>query len=74
MTVWSLFPRGTQYFGPGKQDVMVNYIVDDLDGMLESLRKAGATVDEKQEEYEYGKFGWATDAEGNRFELWQLPS
>jgi predicted enzyme related to lactoylglutathione lyase len=74
MTVWSLFPRGTQYFGASKQEVMVNYIVDDLDGMLEALRAAGASVDDKREDYDYGRFGWATDPEGNRFELWQPPS
>jgi predicted enzyme related to lactoylglutathione lyase len=71
MTVWALFPRETKYFGPGGQTFMVNYIVDDLDGMLETLRAAGATVDEHRGDYDYGRFGWATDAEGNRFELWQ---
>jgi predicted enzyme related to lactoylglutathione lyase len=50
---------------------MVNYRVDDLDGMLERLRSAGVEVDERIEEYDFGRFGWATDPEGNRFELWQ---
>ena len=70
MTVWSLFPRDTAKF-PGPQVVMVNYIVDDLDGMLQALREAGAKVDDKREDYPYGRFGWATDPEGNRIELWQ---
>jgi hypothetical protein len=25
------------------------------------------------EEYEYGKFGWIMDPEGNRVELWEPP-
>ena len=50
---------------------MVNYRVDDLDAMLEQLRAAGAEVDDKVEEQEFGRFGWAVDPEGNRFELWQ---
>jgi predicted enzyme related to lactoylglutathione lyase len=50
---------------------MVNYRVDDLDAMLQQLRGAGAEVDEKVEEQEFGRFGWAVDPEGNRFELWQ---
>ena len=50
---------------------MVNYRVDDLDAMLAQLRAAGAEVDEKVEEQEFGRFGWAVDPEGNRFELWQ---
>ncbi len=74
MTVWSVFPRDTKYFGAANPSFMVNYIVDDLDGMLAELRAAGANVDEKQEDHEYGRFGWVTDPEGNRIELWQPPS
>ncbi len=69
-TVWSLFPGDTGYW-PDEQQVMVNYRVDDLDAMLQQLRAAGAEVDEKVEEQEFGRFGWAVDPEGNRFELWQ---
>ena len=50
---------------------MVNYRVTDLDAMLAQLRSAGVDVDVRVEEHEYGRFGWATDPEGNRFELWQ---
>jgi predicted enzyme related to lactoylglutathione lyase len=74
MTVWSLFRRDSDYFGPGSQAAMVNYIVDDLDGMLAALRAAGANVDPKREDSEYGRFGWVTDPEGNRIELWQPPA
>jgi predicted enzyme related to lactoylglutathione lyase len=28
-------------------------------------------VDPKREGYEYGRFGWFIDPEGNRVELWQ---
>jgi hypothetical protein len=31
----------------------------------------GVTVDEKRESYDFGKFGWITDREGNRVELWR---
>ena len=68
---WAVFPAGTDYFGSREQAVMVNYRVDDLDGVLERLRKAKALVDDRVEEHEYGRFGWAFDPEGNRFELWQ---
>ena len=47
--------------------------VDDLEGMLQALQDAGAQVDDRREESEYGKFGWVTDPEGNRLELWQPP-
>jgi predicted enzyme related to lactoylglutathione lyase len=39
--------------------------------MLAQLRSAGVTVDEKVQSEDYGKFGWAIDPEGNRFELWE---
>lgn len=71
MTVWSAFPKDTDYFGSGAAPMMVNYRVQDLDAMLEQLRDAGAEVDARIEEYDYGRFGWAKDPEGNRFELWE---
>ena len=70
-TTWSLFKAETTHFGPGPQTAMVNYRVDDLDGILEQLAAAGATIDPKRDEADYGKFAWAFDPEGNRFELWQ---
>ncbi|HEV3167903.1 MAG TPA: VOC family protein [Isosphaeraceae bacterium] len=73
MTVWSLFPKDTEYFGKTNPAFMVNYIVDDLDGMLEVLRAAGANVDDRREDSEYGRFAWVTDPEGNRVELWEPP-
>jgi predicted enzyme related to lactoylglutathione lyase len=50
---------------------MVNFTVRDLDAMLAQLRAAGIEVDDEVEEFEFGRFGWAKDPEGNRIELWQ---
>ena len=72
-TVWSTFPADTDYFSPGTSPFMLNYCVADLTAMLEQLRAAGVPVDDRIEESEFGRFGWATDPEGNRFELWQPP-
>ena len=70
-TVWSTFPTDTAYFGPAPSSCMLNYRVRNLDAILAQLRAAGARVDDKVEDYDYGRFGWATDPEGNRFELWE---
>jgi predicted enzyme related to lactoylglutathione lyase len=42
--------------------------------MLAQLRGAGVSVEEHVEEMEFGRFGWATDPDGNRFELWEPAS
>jgi predicted enzyme related to lactoylglutathione lyase len=72
-TVWSLFPEDTEYFGSDAQRAMVNYRVADLDDVLAALRREGVTVDERTQETPEGRFGWITDPEGNRIELWQPP-
>jgi predicted enzyme related to lactoylglutathione lyase len=69
-TVWSIFAGDTDYWPASKQG-MLNYRVRDLDAMLAQLREAGVEVDDNVQEFEYGRFGWAVDPEGNRFELWQ---
>jgi len=71
MTVWSLFPSDTEYFDPSKAPFMINYRVENLVGFLEQLRSEGVEVDERVEEYDYGRFGWLMDPEGNRIELWE---
>lgn len=73
VTVWAIFAADTDYFGPSGQQSLVNYRVGDLNAMLAQLRDAGVSVEEKIEESELGRFGWATDPEGNRFELWEQP-
>jgi predicted enzyme related to lactoylglutathione lyase len=70
-TVWSAFPSDTDYLGAPSARFMVNYRVANLDAMLAQLRAAGTRVEETIEEYEYGRFAWAQDPEGNRFELWE---
>jgi predicted enzyme related to lactoylglutathione lyase len=71
-TVWSAFPDDTSYFGQNsRQQAMINYRVDDMDEMLESLKAAGVWVDPHREDYAYGRFAWIKDCDGNRVELWQ---
>jgi predicted enzyme related to lactoylglutathione lyase len=71
-TAFAPFPTHTDYLGRPEQQWMVDFRVRDLDAMRDQLRAAGATVEEATEEMEgIGRFGWAVDPEGNRFELWQ---
>jgi predicted enzyme related to lactoylglutathione lyase len=73
ITVWYAATAADEYFGPPEQRVMVNYRVRDLDAMLAQLRAAGVPTDDRVEVSAHGRFGWATDPEGNRLELWQPP-
>jgi predicted enzyme related to lactoylglutathione lyase len=71
-TVFATFEAGTDYFGPGPQQSMLNFRVGDLQAMLDQLRSKGADVDEETQELEgVGRFGWVTDPQGNRIELWE---
>jgi predicted enzyme related to lactoylglutathione lyase len=72
VTVFATFDSDTEYFGSPDQRTMLNFRVRDLDAMLAQLRAKGADVAETTEELEgVGRFGWVTDPEGNRIELWQ---
>ena len=70
MIAFAFFSQNSGYF-PTTQPAMINLQVDDLDALLDQLAADGIAVDPKRENYEYGKFGWITDPEGNRVELWQ---
>ena len=70
-TVWSAMPESTEYYAPSASPFMINYRVDDLDALLKVLREEGVEVVGEPEVYEYGKFGWVMDPEGNKIELWE---
>ena len=70
--VFATFESETDYFGARAQQAMINFRVRDLDAMLAQLRAGGADVaGETQDMDGVGRFGWVTDPEGNRIELWQ---
>ncbi len=70
-TVWSPFAADSTHF---PNALMINYRVKDLRAMLAQLREAGVAVEDKVDESDFGAFGWFTDPEGNRVELWQPPA
>ena len=50
---------------------MVNYRVENLEELLKILKGEGVTIVGEMETYDYGKFGWILDPEGNKIELWE---
>lgn len=72
-SLWAALAADDRAWGPGRPTAQVNYRVDDLDRLLSQLRRAKVRVDDTIEESSHGRFGWAYDPEGNRFELWEPP-
>jgi len=71
-TTWSIFRKQSDYFSPSVSPLMINYRVDDLDGLLNAMRADGVAI-EKREDSDYGCFAWVMDPEGNKIELWEPP-
>jgi predicted enzyme related to lactoylglutathione lyase len=70
-TQWSPFPETTKYFAPSTRDFMINYRVENLEALVDQLKKDSVTVADKIETVEYGKFVHIIDLEGNKVELWE---
>jgi len=73
VTVWTIFPSSTAYFAPG-QPLMVNYLVDDLDALLDRLKQEGVRIDDNRMNESFGRFAWIYDLDGNKIELWEPPA
>ena len=68
---WSPFKKGSEYFAPSKKDFMINYRVQNLEGLVKQLRDDGVTILDEIDSYDYGKFIHIMDHEGNKIELWE---
>ena len=71
VTVWTIFPASSDYFEPSHAPFMFNYIVDDLDALLNRLKQEGVKIDPKRMDESYGRFAWIYDVDGNKIELWE---
>ncbi|HEY1040901.1 MAG TPA: VOC family protein [Bacteroidia bacterium] len=68
---WSPFKNGSEYFAPSKKDFMINYRVQNIEGLVKQLSENGVTIVDEIKTYDYGKFVHIMDAEGNKIELWE---
>ncbi len=67
-TQWSPFAQDSNYFDKA---FMINYRVEDLEALVEELKKEGVTIVDNIETFDYGKFVHILDEEGNKVELWE---
>ncbi|TGK08975.1 VOC family protein [Leptospira fletcheri] len=68
---WSPFKKGDEYFSPSKKDFMINYRVQNIEGLVNKLKENGVTILDDIASYDYGKFIHIMDVEGNKIELWE---
>lgn len=68
---WSPFKEGTDYLDPSEKEFMINYRVQNIEGLVKKLHENGVTVLDEIEAYDYGKFVHVMDLEGNKIELWE---
>jgi predicted enzyme related to lactoylglutathione lyase len=68
---WKPFKMGDEYFAPSKKEFMINYQVQNIEGMVKNLKANGVTILDTLTTYDYGKFIHIMDAEGNKIELWE---
>ena len=70
-TQWSPMKDDTDYYEPSKKQFMINYRVENLEELLEELKKEGVEILGEMQTFDYGKFGWIMDPDGNKIELWE---
>ena len=70
-TQWSPMNEDTDYYKPSEKQFMQNFRVENLEELLKALKEEGVQIVGEMETYDYGKFGWIMDPEGNKIELWE---
>ena len=68
---WSPFKKGSEYFAPSNKEFMINYRVQNIEGLIKKLKSNGVTILDSVQEFDYGKFIHILDPEGNKIELWE---
>ena len=68
---WSPFKTGSDYFAPSTREFMINYRVQNIEGLVARLKANGVTVLDEITRHDYGKFVHVMDADGNKLELWE---
>ena len=69
---WKPFKKGDEYFSPSKKDFMINYQVQNIEGLVHKLKENGVNILDSIATYDgIGKFVHIMDTEGNKIELWE---
>ncbi|MDX1960490.1 MAG: VOC family protein [Leptospiraceae bacterium] len=71
ISVWSVAPKDTKWFQPSESNFMINYRIDNMEEMIEQLKKGNVKILQGPEYHENGVFLWIMDPAGNKVELWE---
>lgn len=69
--VWSPFAQDSKYFAPSSRDFMINFAVDDLDGVIARLKEHGVEILGREDADPNGRFAWFVDPANIKVELWE---
>jgi len=70
-TVWTTAAPDSKWFAPSESSFMINYRVDDLDGLIARFKENGVEIVKGPDDDFNGRFAWAMDPDGNKVELWE---
>ncbi len=71
VTAWQVADPATKWFSPSESSFMINYRIDNMNGMIDQLRNGGVPIHRGPEFHENGTFLWILDPDGNKIELWE---
>lgn len=71
VVVWAPFGADTTHFAPSERPFMINFAVDDLDGMVVRLKEKGVEIIGREDSDPNGRFAWLIDPSGTKLELWE---
>jgi predicted enzyme related to lactoylglutathione lyase len=68
---WKTFKTGNDFFSPSQKEFLINYRVQNIEGLVKKLKENGVTILDDITTYDYGKFVHILDPEGNKLQLWE---
>jgi predicted enzyme related to lactoylglutathione lyase len=68
---WKPFKKGDEHFAPSKKEFMINYQVQNIQGLVSKLKENGVIIIDSITTFDYGKFVYILDTDGNKIELWE---
>lgn len=73
-TTWAILDSDSRLLRDSNAETIVNYCVENLNDLVDQLRKDGVCIEMEPQSNPYGRFAWIRDLENRRVELWEPPA